>query len=79
MEFPAVAFSCPKKIKEFRQERGFRQDKFWTRVGITQSGGSRYENGRRIPKAVQVLLTVTYGSEEQAAEMAEALRAWRDE
>jgi hypothetical protein len=41
------------------------QLKFWSRVGITQCGGSRYETGRRIPKPVQKLLTIAYGTERQ--------------
>ena len=37
------------------------QTEFWERVGITQSGGSRYERGGRvIPKTIQMLLALAY-------------------
>jgi hypothetical protein len=39
---------------------GLNQTDFWARVGGTQSGGSRYENYRKMPKAVQELLRVVY-------------------
>lgn len=79
MKFPPLAFSSPEKIRAFRKKTGMRQELFWERVGITQSGGSRYESGRNISQAVQVLLTITYGTEAQARKMTEALRAWRAE
>lgn len=34
------------------------QSQFWSMMGVTQSGGSRYENGRDIPPAVQMLLVM---------------------
>lgn len=33
---------------------------FWNRLGVTQSGGSRYEGGRPIPKPVKILFYLTY-------------------
>ena len=36
------------------------QHQFWSAVGVTQSGGSRYESGRTIPKAVRELLRIVY-------------------
>jgi transcriptional regulator with XRE-family HTH domain len=47
----------PRKI---RTRLGLNQQKFWTRVGVTQTGGSRYECGRRMPKPVQELLRLVY-------------------
>ena len=47
--------------------------KFWSRVGVTQSGGSRYESGRNIPRPVQMLLRIAYGTTTQAARQVEAL------
>jgi len=44
------------KWKTFRETLGFNQGEFWASVGITQSGGSRYESGRAIPRTVQMLL-----------------------
>ena len=57
-----------------RQKIGINQTKFWSRVGVTQSGGSRYESSRKIPKPVQRLLEIAYGTEKQSAAAVEALR-----
>ena len=57
-----------------RQKLGINQTKFWSRVGVTQSGGSRYESSRKIPKPVQRLLAIAYGTEKQSAAAVEALR-----
>ena len=57
-----------------RQKLGINQTKFWSRVGVTQSGGSRYESSRKIPKPVQRLLEIAYGTEKQSAAAVEALR-----
>mgnify|MGYP001426191177 CR=1 FL=1 len=43
-----------------RQKLGLNQQQFWARLGVTQSGGSRYENGRRIPRPVQQLVHLMY-------------------
>jgi hypothetical protein len=33
---------------------------FWSKLGVTQSGGSRYESGRSMPKPVRELLRLVY-------------------
>lgn len=53
--------SKPKTILELRNSLKLIQTEFWTPLGVTQSGGSRYENGRTIPKPVQLLLEKIYG------------------
>ena len=57
-----------------RQKTGLNQTKFWSRVGIGQSAGSRYESGRNIPRPVQMLLRIAYGTTAQSAKQVEALR-----
>ena len=57
-----------------RQKTGLNQTKFWSRVGIGQSAGSRYESGRNIPRPVQMLLRIAYGTKAQSAKQVEALR-----
>ncbi len=53
-------------LKQLRQRHKLTQAEFWNRIGITQSSGSRYENDeRRIPKPVQILLDIAYGSKWQ--------------
>ena len=44
-----------------RKKLGLTQEQFWKPVGVTQSGGSRYENGRDIPLPVQQLIELRYG------------------
>ena len=39
-----------------RKKENLNQMEFWQRYGVTQSGGSRYESGRVIPKPVAILL-----------------------
>ncbi|MDP1610664.1 MAG: helix-turn-helix domain-containing protein [Sulfuritalea sp.] len=43
-------------IANARKKEGINQKDFWTRYGVTQSGGSRYESGRNIPKPLMILL-----------------------
>jgi transcriptional regulator with XRE-family HTH domain len=62
---PAYASGDEKKMevldpRSLRQRLGLNQLEFWGRVGVTQSGGSRYESDRRIPKSVQELLRAIY-------------------
>lgn len=40
----------------YREARGESQTEFWSRFGVSQSGGSRYENGRALPRPVLMLL-----------------------
>src|SRR5262249_13025389 len=39
---------------------GLNQEQFWTQIGVTQSGGSRYESGREMPKPVRELLRLVH-------------------
>jgi len=36
------------------------QQDFWGQIGVTQSGGSRYESGREMPKPVRELLRLVH-------------------
>lgn len=53
-------------VRALRKSLNLNQTTFWRRVHVTQSGGSRYEAGRDIPQSMQVLLTLAYGSEQDA-------------
>jgi len=46
--------------REIRRRLGMNQEEFWTRIGVTQSGGSRYESGRSMPKPVKELLRLVH-------------------
>ena len=56
-----------------RKKLNVNQSEFWSRVGLGQSAGSRYESGRNIPRPVQMLLRIAYGTKAQAAKQLEAL------
>lgn len=43
-----------------RSKLGLPQSEFWGRLGITQSGGCRYESGRNMPRPVKKLFFLTY-------------------
>ncbi|HMV54360.1 MAG TPA: helix-turn-helix transcriptional regulator [Rhodocyclaceae bacterium] len=45
-------------LAAYRRARGENQSEFWRRFGVTQSGGSRYESGRSVPKPVRLLMTM---------------------
>ena len=47
-------------VCELRRRLGLNQHKFWTPIGVTQSGGSRYESGRNMPKPVRELVRLAY-------------------
>jgi hypothetical protein len=43
-------------IRKYRGEET--QAEFWTRFGVTQSGGSRYESGRDMDKPLRTLIAL---------------------
>jgi len=47
-------------VREVRRKLGLNQQQFWSKLGVTQSGGSRYESGRNIPRPVQQLLRLVH-------------------
>lgn len=47
-------------VKSFRMQLKMTQTDFWLKLGVTQSGGSRYETGRAMPVQVAELLRIVY-------------------
>lgn len=47
-------------VKELRLKLGMTQQAFWNHLGITQSGGCRYESGRRVPNPTRMLIELVY-------------------
>jgi len=45
---------------KLRKKLGINQAVFWKILGVTQSGGSRYESGRNMPTPVQRLYWLIY-------------------
>lgn len=77
MAAPKLVFSTSVEIKAFRQKHGMNQSAFWGRVGVTQSGGSRYESERNIPQPVRLLLHIAYAPDDRAHRLVEHMRSWK--
>lgn len=45
-----------KDLRQFRISRSENQNQFWAKFGVTQSRGSRFEQGAEIPTPVAILL-----------------------
>lgn len=62
-------------LKTYRKALGLTQAEFWDRIGVTQSGGSRYEGGRAVPTSVAMLLWLASRGKLQETDLSEARRA----
>ncbi|WP_121458139.1 helix-turn-helix domain-containing protein [Azonexus fungiphilus] len=63
---PKLICRTGQEARELRHKFGLNQVDFWGQIEVTQSGGSRYESGRRMPDQVTLLLHLAYGTERQA-------------
>lgn len=61
--------------RETRRRLGMNQQQFWSKLGVTQSGGSRYESGRPMPKPTNTLALIAYGTKKQAETAIKQLRS----
>ena len=59
-------------IANTRKKLNLNQKDFWTRYGVTQSGGSRYESGRNIPKPLAILLWLHQSGKVSDKDLADA-------
>jgi len=50
----------PEVLRDFRKARRENQCRFWSRFGVTQSRGSRFEMGSEIPPPVAILLRLYF-------------------
>jgi DNA-binding transcriptional regulator YiaG len=57
-----------------RQKSNLNQTEFWKRYGVTQSGGSRYESGRNIPKPLGILLWLHQSGKVTDKDLVDALK-----
>ena len=48
--------SKPHELRRLRIAKRESQEKFWSRFGVTQSSGSRFETGLELPPPVAILL-----------------------
>lgn len=53
-------FTKIENIRDIRKKLGLNQSNFWSAVGVTQSGGSRYESGAKMSVQVNELLRLVY-------------------
>ena len=48
--------AAPHELRRLRIRKRESQEKFWSRFGVTQSSGSRFETGLAVPPPVAILL-----------------------
>ena len=72
---PNLLLKNGKEAAVLRNKLSLNQSDFWSKMGISQSGGSRYESGRNIPRTTQCLLHLVYAPEAQALALLKHLRA----
>lgn len=58
-----------------RKAKGLNQSAFWSPLGVTQSGGSRYETHRDMPKPVALLLWLRESGRISNDDLADAMKA----
>jgi len=75
---PKLFIKSGKEAIVLRQKLGLNQSNFWSKIAVTQSGGSRYESGRSIPRPAQILLHLAYAPEAEALVMLNYLRAEKE-
>ena len=75
---PRLRFTSGEVVRAYRHKLGLNQTDFWQPVGVTQSGGCRYESGRDIPVPVQLVLHLTYGTAVEAERLLSWLRAKKE-
>lgn len=51
----------PEVLRKYRRTQRESQSRFWSRFGVTQSRGSRFEMGTEIPPSVAILLKLYLG------------------
>jgi transcriptional regulator with XRE-family HTH domain len=78
----AAAFSIEKwstgrDLAAQRTALGLTQTVFWGAIGVSQSGGARYEQGRDVPPSAAVALRVAFWPEAKALRHVEKLRGGR--
>lgn len=56
----------PFPVRLLRKHVNMSQEEFWPGLGVTQSGGSRYESGRIMPDPVIGLMRLAYKKEIRA-------------
>jgi hypothetical protein len=63
------------QLRDLRKRHRLNQYDFWSRFGVTQSGGSRYETGRAIPKPLALLIHFWHSGKITDEDLAQAAKA----
>lgn len=64
------------EIKNLRKKLGLNQAAFWSPIGVTQSGGSRYESGRNIPTPTAMMIHLVYLAKNPADDLQAHKKVW---
>lgn len=73
-KLPKLIFIAGEDVPTYRRKHRLTQSDFWNKIDVSQSSGSRYEHGRRIPMQVRLLLQIVYGTPKQATAVVDWLR-----
>lgn len=57
-EIQQNALLSPEALRGLRKIRRESQTRFWKRFGVTQSRGSRFEQGMQMPSPVKILISL---------------------
>lgn len=60
MDENKVTWTGYEALRELRKKKKESQSRFWSRFGVTQACGSRFESGMRIPASVSILLKLYF-------------------
>jgi transcriptional regulator with XRE-family HTH domain len=76
---PNLFLKSGKEAAVLRKKLGLNQSDFWSKIAVTQSGGSRYESGRSLPRSAQFLLHLAYAPEAQGLALLNYLRSVKEQ
>lgn len=71
---PTLEIKTGADARRLRRKRSMNQLEFWSPLGVTQSGGSRYESGQNMPRATLLLLNLVYGGNNASSRLLSHLR-----
>ena len=71
---PKLFLTTGEAALSLRRKLALTQSEFWSRIKVTQSGGSRFESGRNLPQPVRLLLHFAYAPAAQALALLHQLR-----
>ena len=63
------------ELRKLRKKLGLNQHDFYSRLSVTQSGGSRYESGRPVPGPVSLLIPIVFGNDRESERVVKGLRS----